>query len=155
MWRHFLPSFLKTFLLLTDKQKRMFSDHFAKFKKAQADLEKAERKKRKLESVYNDFTSPLTSTRQKNRDTTDTSYTDTDSIDSRDKDVNMLDASTGAMHEISMLLKQKRLDQEVLSTNNAQLPIKDRVELLKYLVSFVSEDKKKECIDELCALAGL
>ncbi len=133
----------------------MFSDHFAKFKKAQADLEKAERKKRKLESVYNDFTSPLTSTRQKNRDTTDTSYTDTDSIDSRDKDVNMLDASTGAMHEISMLLKQKRLDQEVLSTNNAQLPIKDRVELLKYLVSFVSEDKKKECIDELCALAGL
>ena len=118
----------------------MFSDHFAKFKKAQADLEKAERKKRKLESVYNDFTSPLTSTRQKNRDTTDTSYTDTDSIDSRDKDVNMLDASRGAMHEISMLLKQKRLDQQVLSTNNAQLSIKDRVELLKYLVSFVSEE---------------
>ncbi len=130
------------------------SDHFAKFK-AQADLEKAERQKRKLESAYNDFTSPLTSTRPKNRDTTDTSYTDTDSLDSRDKDVNMLDASTGAMHEISMLLKQKRLDQEVLSTNNAQLTIKDRVELLKYLVSFVSEDKKKECIDELCALAGL
>ncbi len=132
----------------------MFSDHFAKFK-AQADLEKAERKKRKLESVYNDFTSPLTSTRPKNRDTTDTSYTDSESVESMDRDVNMLDASTGAMHEISMLLKQKRLNQEVVSTNNAQLAIKDRVELLKYLVSFVSEDKKKECIDELCALAGL
>jgi hypothetical protein len=52
----------------------------------------------------------------------------------------MLDASRGAMHEISMLLKQKRLDQQVLSTNNAQLSIKDRVELLKYLVSFVSEE---------------
>ena len=108
-----------------------------------------------MESVYNDFTSPLTSTRQKNRDTTDTSYTDSESVESMDRDINMLDASTGAMHEISMLLKQKRLNQEVVSTNSAQLAIKDRVELLKYLVSFVSEDKKKECIDELCALAGL
>jgi hypothetical protein len=67
----------------------------------------------------------------------------------------MLHASTGAMQEISMLLKQKRLTHEVTSTNNAQLAINDRVELLKFLMTFVSEDKKKECIDELCNLAGL
>ena len=141
-------------LLHQDKQKRMFSDHYAKLK-LQAEAEKVERKKRKFDSCYNDFTSPVPTSKTKKVAHSNTSNAESDSSDSRDKDSTMWEATTGAMNEISLHFQQKRLHEHVSSTTDAQLPIKERVELLKFLMTFVSEEKKKECIDELCALAGL
>ncbi len=57
-------------------------------------------------------------------------------------DSTMWEATTGAMNEISLHFQQKRLHEHVSSTTDAQLPIKERVELLKFLMTYVSEEKK-------------
>ncbi len=99
--------------------------------KSQAALEQAEKKKRKLEANPYSFTSPAPAARSSSTSRPRSVDQSTDS----DQDIeSMWDATNGAMQEIYINLKNKRIEQQ--PTGNAVLNAKDRVELLNFLLTY-------------------
>jgi hypothetical protein len=132
----------------------MFSEHFLKLK-SQVALEQAEKKKRKLEANPYSFTSPAPTARSSSSNRPQSVDHSSDS----DHDIeSMWDATNGgAMQEIYLSLKNKRLEQQSMG-NAGLLNAKDRVELLKLLLieGNISGDQKGYIIKQLCSsIAGI
>ena len=130
----------------------MFSEHFVKLK-SQVALEQAERKKRKLEANPYSFTSPATTLKSSSSSGPQSLDHNSDS----DHDIESVwDATNGAMQEIYLSLKNKRLEQQSVG-NAGILNAKDRVELLKFLLleGNISGDQKGDIIKQLCSIAGI
>ncbi len=138
--------------------KRMFHDHYLKVQTQHA-MDKTERKKRKLE--FHDFNSPASSrssTLSRSRSHTsrisDCSAVDSDHSSPGKGPQSVFEATNAAMNEICLNLKAKRLEREV-PNNPTSLSVKDRIELLQYLILHGTEEQKQACLSELFVIAGL
>ncbi len=138
--------------------KRMFHEHYLKVQTQQA-MDKTERKKRQLELP--DFLSPASSrsstlSRSWSRmsRTSESSPVDIDQSSPGKGPHSVFEATNAAMNEICLNLKAKRLEREVPNNPNS-LSVKDRIELLQYLILHGTEEQKKSCLTELFVIAGL
>jgi putative ubiquitin-RnfH superfamily antitoxin RatB of RatAB toxin-antitoxin module len=139
-------------MILSEKQKRMFNEHFLKLK-TQVALEQAERKKRKLEASR--YTFPLPSPSAKSSSSSRPKSLDLSS-DSEHENESTWDATNGAMHEIYLNLKNKRMENKSMVTPDS-LNAKDRVELLKFLLidGNITAEQKVDIMKQLCSIAGI
>ena len=135
--------------------KRIFHEHYLKVQ-AQHALDKAEKKKRKLES--HDFTSPSLSSsskqyRPRSRTSCSSESNGEDNCSTPTGAQSVFEATNAAMQEICLNLKAKRLQSGAAC--GATLSTKERVDLLQYLSTHGTEEQKNACIAELFKIAGL
>ena len=130
----------------------MFNEHFLKLK-SQVALEQAERKKRKLDANPYSFSSPSPAAKSSAPTRARSLHV---SSDSEHENETSWDATNGAMHEIYLNLKNKRLENKSMVSADS-LNVKDRVELLKFLLSDgnISCEQKGDIMKQLCSIAGI
>ncbi len=120
--------------------------------KTQIAVEQAERKKRKLDANPSSYGSLAPAT----TNTTSRPKSFDQSSDSEHDSEACWDATNGAMQDIFLSLKHKRLENQSLPSADC-LNAKDRVELLKFLLLDVnmSVAQKEDIMKQLCSIAGI
>jgi hypothetical protein len=112
-----------------------------------------ERKKRKLDANPYSFTSPAPTARSSSSSRPQS----LDHSSGSDHDIeSMWDATNGAVQEIYLNLKNKRLEHQSMG-NAGSLNAKDKVELLKLLLidGNITGEQRGEIIKQLCSIAGI